>query len=116
MSVGLYMDVHVRRAVTDGLRLRGADVLTAQEDDADELSDSELLDRAMTLGLVLFTQDEDFLAEAARRQQTGESFAGVIYAHQLNITVGECIDDLELIAAATGLEEWANCVQYLPLK
>ena len=33
MSVRLYMDVHVRRAVTAGLRLRGVDVLTAQEDD-----------------------------------------------------------------------------------
>ncbi len=116
MSVGLYMDVHVRRAVTDGLRLRGINVLTAQEDDADELSDSELLERATELGCLLFTQDEDFLAEAARRQKTGESFAGVVYAHQLNITVGECIDDLELIAAATGPEEWMNRVQYLPLK
>jgi hypothetical protein len=29
MSVALYMDVHVRMAVTTGLRLRGVDVLTA---------------------------------------------------------------------------------------
>lgn len=39
MSVKLYMDVHVRRAVTDGLRLRGVDVLTAQEDGAGEFDD-----------------------------------------------------------------------------
>ena len=32
MGVKLYMDVHVRRAVTQGLRLRQVDVLTAQED------------------------------------------------------------------------------------
>ena len=37
MSVELYMDVHVRRVVTDGLRSRGVDVLTAQEDGAGEL-------------------------------------------------------------------------------
>ena len=33
MSVALYMDEHVHRAITIGLRLRGVDVLTAQEDD-----------------------------------------------------------------------------------
>lgn len=30
MSVALYMDEHVHRAITVGLRLRGADVLTAR--------------------------------------------------------------------------------------
>ena len=56
MSIKLYMDVHVKRAVTEGLRLRQVDVLTAQEDGAAELSDAELLDRAASLGRVLFTR------------------------------------------------------------
>ena len=46
MSVALYMDVHVRRAITEALRLRGVDVLTAQEDAAARLTDPDLLDRA----------------------------------------------------------------------
>jgi len=115
MSVKLYMDVHVRRAVTDGLRLRGVDVLTAQEDGAAEFEDSLLLERANELGRVLFSQDDDLLREANKRQQTGEAFAGVIYAHQLNITIGRCIDDLELIAKATESDEWLNNTVYLPL-
>lgn len=115
MSVKLYMDIHVRRAVTDGLRLRGVDVLTAQEDDAAEFEDPALLDRATELKRVLFSQDDDLLREANKRQQTGEHFAGVIYAHQLNITVGRCIDELELIAKITELDEWFNNVVYLPL-
>jgi predicted nuclease of predicted toxin-antitoxin system len=86
MSVRLYMDVHVRRAVTNGLRLRGVDVLTAQEDGARELSDPALLDRASALGRVLFTQDDDLLKEVAGRLRSSEPFAGVVYAHQLNIT------------------------------
>ena len=32
MTVALYMDVRVHRAITTGLRLRDVDVLTAQED------------------------------------------------------------------------------------
>jgi hypothetical protein len=30
---------------------------------------------------VLFTFDEDFLGEAARRQQERQTFAGIVYAH-----------------------------------
>jgi predicted nuclease of predicted toxin-antitoxin system len=70
MSVGLYMDEHVPRAITEGLRLRGVDVLTAQEDNRRCASDSELLDRATELGRIL--QDSDLLREATRRQRTGE--------------------------------------------
>lgn len=116
MAVGLYMDVHVRRAVTIGLRLRGVDVLTAQEDGAGEYDDPQMLDRASELGRVLFTHDDDLLIEAARRQEVGEKFAGVIYAHQLNITVGQCIEDLELITQVTESAEWISRVTYLPLK
>ena len=72
------MDVHVPRAITQGLRLRGIDVLTAQQDGARRLSDSELLDRSNSLGRVLFTRDADLLAEARRRQREGHGFAGVI--------------------------------------
>lgn len=109
------MDVHVRRAVTDGLRLRGVDVLTAQKDGASQLEDAELLDRATSLSRLLFTQDEDLLREARQRQQTGGNFGGVVYAHQLNITIGECIADLELIAESTDLHQWINRVMFLPL-
>ena len=109
------MDVHVRRAVTDGLRLRGVDVLTAQEDGASRLEDHELLDRAESLGRLLFTQDEDLLRETNRRQQASERFFGLLYAHQLNITIAECIRDLELIAKSSDLDDWLNRVLFLPL-
>ena len=115
MSVRLYMDVHVRRAVTAGLRLRGVDILTAQEDGTGELPDTALLDRATELGRVLFTQD-DLLREAKRWQQTSKSFAVIIYTHQLGITVSQCIADLGLIAQASEPHEWLNRTVYLPLK
>ncbi len=116
MSVRLYTDVHVRRAVTQGLRLRSVDVLTAQEDGAAEFLDPDLLTRAAERERLLFMQDEDMLVEAARRHETGETFRGLVYAHQLNVTIGGLIADLELIAGATNLEEWANTVVFLPLR
>ena len=115
MSVRFYFDVHIRSIITKGLRSRGVDVITAQEDDAAELEDEDLLVRATSLGRVLFTQDDDFLRIAATKQQEGEDFAGLIYAHQLNVTDGQCIDDLEFIAGASEPEEWWGKVLYLPL-
>jgi predicted nuclease of predicted toxin-antitoxin system len=89
-------------------------VLTAQDDGAAEYEDPELLDRSTVLGRVLFTQDDDLLREAKRRQQVGETFAGVVYAHQLNVSVGQCIADLTLIAQASEPAEWVNRTEYLP--
>ena len=115
MSLALYMDVHVRRAIRVALLDRGVDVVTAQADGAAELEDSDLLDRATLLGRVLFSQDEDLLAEATRRQRNGIPFAGVVYAHQLYVTIGRCINDLELIGKVGTAEDLANRVQFLPL-
>jgi hypothetical protein len=83
LSLQLYTDVHVRRAVSVALRVRGVDVLTAQADGTTEFEDPDLLDRAMALGRVLFTQDEDLLIEGVRRQRSGEPFAGIVYAQVL---------------------------------
>ncbi len=115
MTIKLYMDHHVPRAITEGLRLRGVDVLTAEEDKANKFSDSELLDQASESGRVLFTQDDDLLAEAAERQRAGQSFGGVIYAHQLRVPIGVCVNNLEIIAKAGEPEDLKNGVQYLPI-
>lgn len=116
MSIQLYMDEHVPSAITAGLRRRGVDVLTAQEDGMEGTDDPDLLDRALRLGRVVFSRDDDFLREAARRQSLGQAFAGVIYAHQLRVSVSQCITDLELIALAAEPGEFVNRVQFLPLK
>lgn len=115
MAVGFYMDHHVPRAITNGLRLRGIDVITAYEDGASELSDSELLDRANQLKRILFTQDDDLLAEAAYRIQKNIHFFGVIYAHQMRVSIGTCVQSLELIGKTGELEDLVNHVQFLPL-
>lgn len=116
MSLQLYTDVHVRRAIAVALRIRDVDVLTAQADESTELEDPDLLDRAKSLGRVLFTQDEDLLAEGVRRQRSNIPFAGIIYAHQLRMTIGQCVHDLELMAKVYEPAEMANRIEYLPLK
>jgi predicted nuclease of predicted toxin-antitoxin system len=116
VSLKLYVDEHVASAITEGLRQRGVDVLTAQEDGQDGVDDPVLLDRATALGRVLFTQDTDLLAEGTRRQRTGEPFAGIVYAHQVRVTIGRCVQDLELLAGASHPGEFVGQVVYLPLR
>jgi predicted nuclease of predicted toxin-antitoxin system len=110
------MDEQVPSAITDGLRQRGVDVLTVQEDGGRGATDPVVLDRATELGRVLFTRDDDFLREATGRQRSGQPFAGVIYAHQTRVTIGRCVQDLELLAGVLDPPEMANRVEHLPLK
>lgn len=109
------MDVHVPSAVTAGLRRLGVDVITAQEDEGQRLEDEALLTRATELDRVLFTQDDDFLAIAARWQSRSREFSGVLYSHQLGPGIGELVGDLELIAACADQDELRRHVVYLPI-
>jgi len=109
------MDHNVPLPITNGLRLRGVDVLTAYEDGHARMDDDILLDRATALGRVLFTRDEDLLAEADQRQQEGIPFGGVIYAHQLRVSIGTAVHDLELLTQVSNARDLDNTVQYLPL-
>jgi predicted nuclease of predicted toxin-antitoxin system len=115
VSVALYMDVHIQLAVANGVRARGVDVLRSQEDGTTTLDDPDLLDRATSLGRILVTQDQDFLTEAARRQMSGIPFAGIVFAAQGSMTVGQMIRDLEMIGLAGEPIDFADRVYYLPL-
>lgn len=83
--IAFYMNQHIPRAITEGLRIRGVDVITAYEEGASEIGDPELMDRATELGRVLF-----------------------------RVSIGKCIHDLDIIAKAGEIEDVANRVQFLP--
>jgi predicted nuclease of predicted toxin-antitoxin system len=113
MSLGLYMDVHAPRPITRGLRQKSVDVLTAQEDGKAQAADPDLLRRARDLGRMLFSQDEDLIVEAVRCQRAGEPFATVIFARQLDLSIGRCISDLEAIAKAAQPEDAQGQIIFL---
>lgn len=115
MNVRFLLDVHVPKAVALGLRLRGVDVLTAQEDGSGQLEDRDLLLRALALGRILVTQDEDLLREGTDFLTGCHPFAGIIYAHQMGISIGRFVSDLEMIAAAMTADEWQGRIEFLPL-
>ena len=91
-------------------------MLTAQEDGTDRLGDSDLLDRTAVLNRVLFTQDDDFLIECGNRITNLIPFVGVIYAHQMKTTIGQCVQDLELVAKVYEPGDVAGRIEHLPLR
>jgi hypothetical protein len=110
------MDEHVPAAIAEGLRLRGVDVLTAQEDGRRKTDDDRLISRASELGRLLFSHDKHMLEHGERRQRLGVGFSGIVFAHQRDVRIGQCISDLELICMAGDMEEFANRIEYLPLR
>jgi hypothetical protein len=109
------MDHHVDAAITEGLRKRGIDVLTCRDDGTTTWDDEHLLERAAQLGRVLFSQDDDLLAIARRWQQQNQSFTGLIYGHQLDLSIGQAVRDLELIAGVYDPDDIRDRVEYIPL-
>jgi hypothetical protein len=109
------MDHNVPFAITAGLRRRGVDCLSAAEDDATRLTDPELLQRASTLGRVLFTMDDDLLVIAAAWMGAGTAFSGVVYAHPLRITIAQAICDLDTMGHILDPADIASNVEHLPL-
>src|SRR5215212_8851006 len=109
------MDESVEGQIVRGLGRRGIDVLTVQEDGRGGSPDPEVLDRAGELRRIAVSRDDDFLREAVRRQRSGETFVGVIYAHKQRVSLGRCIEDLELLAQAGSPEDFSGRIYYLPL-
>jgi len=115
VTVAFYIDENVHKAIANELRMRGVDALSVREDGRTGISDPEVLERAKELKRIVFTRDRDFLIEANARLQRGETFTGVVYAHQLSVLIGRCVQDLELIAKVANYEELCDRVQFLPL-
>lgn len=46
----------------------------------------------------------------------GVRFAGIFYAHQLRVTIGQAVDELELACKIYDLADMLNVVRYLPLQ
>ena len=115
MSIALFMDHHVDSAITEGLRRRGVDVLTAWEDRRSKADDESLLARAIELDRVLFSRDRDLLAITAKWLRDGRDFSGLVYGHLLQVSIGMAVEDLEIIAKVAEDADMKNRVLWLPL-
>lgn len=103
-----YTDEHVSNAVAAGLRRRGIDVLTTYEADILGASDKEHLVFAARHGMIVFTQDADFL----RLHAAGVDHTGIVYARQ-HTPIGEVVRGLFLLHQVVDADEMRGAIRFL---
>jgi predicted nuclease of predicted toxin-antitoxin system len=115
VSLRWYFDQHVPGPIVRGLRRRSVDCLTADDDGRRDLEDELILARATELGRILFTMDTDFQAISEAWQSLGRPYAGIVFAHQMKITYGDAIRDVESLAQLFEPADVANQFIRLPI-
>src|SRR5262245_27411459 len=116
MPFPLYADVHVSQSIIDQLRERGVDVLTAFNDGAVQLDDAEVLERARALGRVVFSHDLRMKQAAEALQRESRPFGGLLFGPILQGNIGRFVSDLERLAKGSESADWANTVEYIPIR
>jgi len=106
--IRFYMDEHVDAAVTEGLRRRRVDVLTAQEAGLAAADDTDHVALARAEGRVIVTQDAHFLG----LHKAGVSHPGIAYAPQ-RTPIGRLVRGLLLIRDAFAPQDMVNRVEFL---
>lgn len=104
-----YLDEHIPKAVVEGLRRHGIDVLTVQDAGRVGDSDRKQLAFAAMKRRVLVTFDDDFLALDA----AGAPHSGIVFSQAGRRSVGELIESLVLIANVIEPEEMGNHIEFI---
>jgi len=109
----IYCDENIESAIVEGLKRREIEVISAR-DTGDLGEDDEYhLKRASELGAVILTHDVDFLKIAHQWHREGKGHKGILYAHPLDLSLGECIRRVELVTQALTEEEMRNHIEFL---
>ena len=109
MEIKYHLDESVANAVANGLEHRGIDVTTSRAAELIGASDLEQLDYATKEKRVLVTHDDDFL----RIHATGAEHAGIAYAHQKRLTIGQTVLALVTLHRNQNAESVAGYVEFL---
>ena len=86
---------------------------SAHEVENQGLKDEEQLAYAIEHQAAIFTHDDDFLSLAALYVKESKRHYGVIYAHPLRVTIGDCIRGIKIIVDMMTPEEMINQIRFL---
>ena len=102
------------RAVADGLRRLGFEVVTVNDVGTNGLSDIEQLGHASRLGRTLVTANaRDFIPLHWRSLEGGDLHAGIVVVTRRRISEGEQIRRLTDLAAQRSAEEMRGRLEFL---
>ncbi|MBI3600510.1 MAG: DUF5615 family PIN-like protein [Nitrospinae bacterium] len=106
----IYADENIERSIIEGLRRRRIEVISARELGYIGKSDEFHIKKAFDIKAVVLTHDVDFLIMASRPEV---SHYGIIFSHSKNVSIGQCIRGVELIANILTDREMENHIEFL---
>lgn len=109
----IYCDENIESTIVEGLKRRGIKVISTRDRKDLGKSDEYHLKRAFELGAVVLTHDTDILKIAHRWNREGKEHKGILYAHPLDLSIGECIRMVELVTQVLTEEEIKNHIEFL---
>jgi len=109
-------DADFNHKIVVGLRRRepSIDFLGARDGNVIAVSDPTVLEIASEIGRIVVSHDRKTMPAHFARFTQDRSSPGMIIVSQ-DLDIGNAIEDLLLIWAATGAEEWRDRIQYLPV-
>jgi hypothetical protein len=102
------LDENLSPKIAEQLRQRGIDAVCVRDLDLLEDADANHLVRATEMGRVLVTSDVDFLRLAA----TGLQHLGIVFGIQQDHSLGDWVNNLEILCFIYSHEEMVNHVEY----
>ena len=112
-EIRIYTDESVDVAIAQGLQRRGVDAFSARDRDRLGLTDEEQLIFAKEEKATIFTHDIDFIRIAAQWNDEGRTHLGVIYCHQTEYGIGDCIRNLKILVTVLTPEDMLNHIEFL---
>jgi hypothetical protein len=114
-AIRLYLDADsMQRAVIEGLRARGVDVMTALEAGGADWPDEEQLEFALSEGRALFSFNVSHFSRIHTDYfSRGKPHAGIILAPQQRYSVGEQIRRLLSVISALTAEQMCSRLEFL---
>lgn len=115
MQIRLYVDEDaMARAVVQGLRARGIDVITVLDAGMSEQDDRAQLEYAAAQGRVLYTFNVGHFYQLHSEYLTqGKSHAGIILVYRQRYSIGEQIRRLLRVINTKSAEEMKNDIHFL---
>jgi len=104
----IYADENIEQAIVEGLRRRGVKIVSAGELGYIGGSDDFHLRKASEMNAVILTHDNDYLIIAEKFDHNG-----IIFAHSKNVSIGQCVRGVELIANILTDKDMKNHVEFL---
>jgi predicted nuclease of predicted toxin-antitoxin system len=111
--IKIYTNESVQVAIAEGLKRRAMDARSCRDVGNHGLTDEQQLDYACRNSLVIFTHDDDFLKLSAKYMAQGKKHPGIIYSHQKDYSIGECIRRIKIIVDVLSPEEMRNHIEFL---